>query len=261
MKGVDCEEIFDALGWLFDKMSRPTLGNWLAGYAGYHHRDSARRVVGRMEQEGWVLSKRSGRRLEFQITDKGRARLREGDPAQGWQQAWDGDWRAITFDVPEKKRKDRKALWKALRARKLGFLQQSIWIWPHELEPIVRDIIKVEGLPECFFGFTTRHIWLCQDSEVVAGSWDWAEIQRRHRAYLRQTTVRLRAAQSAASLEALAQVARMEWAAYRVAFLLDPFLPRQLLPPEYDGQAVQEQHKDFRQWLVRRAFELSPADA
>lgn len=257
MKGLTCEEVFDALGWMFDKLSRPTLGNWLSGYADYHHRDSARRLVARMEQEGLIQSSRSGKTLQFQISDKGWARLRDSDPTRGWQRTWDGDWRAITFDVPEKRRKEREALWRALRTRKLGFLQQSIWIWPHELEPIVRDIIQVEGLPECFFGLTTRRIWLCTDAEVVAGSWDWDEIRRRQQSYLRQVAVRVRAAESAATVESLAQVARTEWNAYQFAFSLDPLLPRRLLPPDYAGQAVQERHKSLRQLLVRRGAELS----
>ncbi|MBM3887866.1 MAG: hypothetical protein FJ388_01940 [Verrucomicrobia bacterium] len=252
MKTVDCEEVLEALGWLFDKLSRPTLGNWLSAYAGYSHHDSARRLIARMEREKLIRPGRGGKELKFTITEQGWAHLRDSDPENGWCRPWDGHWRAITFDVPEKRRKDRELLWRALRARKLGFLQRSIWVWPHELQPIIKDLIRVEGLPECFFGFTTREIWLCNDMEIVASSWDWEEISRRQRAYLEQPAARLRALERADSTEKLAQAARSEWRCYRSAFSLDPLLPQRLLPPSYAGQAVQERHEAFKTLLKRQ---------
>jgi DNA-binding transcriptional regulator PaaX len=257
MKHVDCEEVLEALGWLFDKLSRPTLGNWLSGYAGYSHHDSHRRLLARMEQKKLLRSSRSGKEMKFAITDTGWAHLRDSDPECGWRRPWDGCWRAITFDVPEKRRRDRELLWKALRARKLGFLQRSIWVWPHELQPIVKELIRVEGVPECFFGFTTREVWLCRDAEIVAGSWDWEEIGRRQRAYLEHPAARHRALEAAGNLEKLAQAARAEWRSYNVAFSLDPLLPQRLLPPSYAGRAVQERHAAFRHFLARQWSRLS----
>jgi DNA-binding transcriptional regulator PaaX len=260
MKTVDCEEVLEALGWLFDKLSRPTLGNWLSAYAGYSHHDSARRLFARMERDKLIRHGRSGKELKFTITEQGWARLRDGDPEYGWRRQWDGHWRAITFDVPETRRKDRELLWKALRVRKLGLLQRSIWVWPHELRPIIKDLIRVEGLPECFFGFTTRDIWLCKDAEIVASSWDWEQIGRRQRAYLEQPATRLRALERADSAEKLAQAARAEWRCYRSAFSLDPLLPQRLLPPPYAGRAVQERHQAFRTLLARQWSRLSSSD-
>ncbi|MBM3888447.1 MAG: hypothetical protein FJ388_04900 [Verrucomicrobia bacterium] len=260
MKTIDYLGILESLGWILDKLSRPTLNNWLGEYAGYDHRASASRLVNRLQQEQLIRRTRSGKTMEFAITEKGWARLRDSDPERGWQRAWDGNWRAITFDVPETRRKDRELLWKALRARKLGFLQRSIWVWPHDLQPIVKDIIRVEGLPECFFGFTTRDIWLCKHAEIVACSWDWEEINRRQQAYLRHPASNTRALETA-SVEKLAEATRVEWSIYSSAFSLDPLLPQRLLPPSYAGQSVQDRHKAFRRALAQRLLLLSSAKA
>ncbi|MBM3887523.1 MAG: hypothetical protein FJ388_00185 [Verrucomicrobia bacterium] len=261
MKQLDVEGILEALAWGLDKLSRPTLGNWLMGYGGYSHRTSSDRLIRQLQQRQVLRSARTGRELSFSITDKGRALLNEGDPQQGWQCPWDGNWHALTFDVPESRRNDRLSLWKALRARKLGFLQRSIWVWPHDLRRMVKEIIRVEGLPECFFGFTTRSIWLCNDAEIVASSWDWEEIGRRHQSYLRQSLSLQRALKAASSLEGVAQTARVERTAYVCAFSLDPLLPQKLLPSAYAGQLVHDSHVAFKRAVALRLAQLSPEAA
>jgi DNA-binding transcriptional regulator PaaX len=233
------------------------LGNWLMDYAGYSHRTSSARLIRQLQRQQVVRSARTGRELNFSITEKGRALLNESDPQQGWQRLWDGNWHALTFDVPESRRKDRLTLWRALRARKLGFLQRSIWVWPHDLRRAVKEMIRVEGLPECFFGFTTRSIWLCNDAEIVASSWNWEEIGRRHQSYLSQCRSLQRALETASSLENAAQTARVERTAYVRAFSLDPLLPQKLLPSAYAGRKVQDAHVAFKRLVALRLAQLS----
>jgi DNA-binding transcriptional regulator PaaX len=257
MKSEDIEGVLDALGWMLDKLSRPTLGNWLGGYAGYDGRDSARRVVARLQREELIVRGRHGRELKFTVTEKGRSRIAAGHPEHCWRQPWDGNWHALTFDVPEVRRKDRLAVWKALRARKIGFLQRSLWVWPHNLQAVVKEIIRVEGVPECFCGFTTRQVWLCNDAEIVASSWDWEEIERRQEAYLRQSDAGLKTVATASSVEKLAEAARVEWGAYRAAFAMDPLLPRRLLPDGYAGPKILTRHKEFGQVMAARMAHMA----
>jgi DNA-binding transcriptional regulator PaaX len=257
MNNDDFEGVIEALGWMLDKLSRPTLGNWLRGYAGYASRDSTRRLVARLQQEQLIVRGRHGKELRFTVTDKGWRRIDAGNPERWWHQPWDGNWHAITFDVPEVRRKDRQAVWKALRARNIGFLQRSIWVSPRDLRPVVKEIIRVEGVPECFFGFTTRQVWLCNDAEIVASSWDWDEISRRQQAYLRQSGGGLKLLAMADSAEKLAQAARAEWRAYRSAFAPDPLLPRRLLPTGYAGPKVLAQHKEFGEALAARTARVA----
>jgi len=73
------------------------------------------------------------------------------------QDAWDGKWRMVVFDIPEKKKSSRDALREKLN--RLGFyeLQKSVFIFPHEcrneidfiieffeLRPYVRIILATE---------------------------------------------------------------------------------------------------------------------
>jgi DNA-binding transcriptional regulator PaaX len=204
-----------------------------------------------------IVRGRHGKELKFSVTEKGRSRIEAGNPEHCWRQPWDGNWHALTFDVPEVRRKDRLAVWKALRARKIGFLQRSLWVWPHDLQAVVKEIIHVEGVPECFFGFTTRQVWLCNDAEIVASSWDWEEIERRQEAYLRQSDAGLKTVATASSVEKLAEAARVEWGAYRAAFAMDPLLPRRLLPDGYAGPKILTRHKEFGQVMAARMAHMA----
>ncbi len=56
---------------------------------------------------------------------------------------WDGKWRVVIFDIPEKKKKARDALrWEL---KKIGFieLQKSVWIFPYECQNAVDFIVEV----------------------------------------------------------------------------------------------------------------------
>ena len=61
---------------------------------------------------------------------------------------WDGRWRTIIFDIPEKLRRGRDALrWKI---KKLGFheLQKSVFVVPYECEGEINFVVKFFGLKQ-----------------------------------------------------------------------------------------------------------------
>ena len=56
---------------------------------------------------------------------------------------WDGEWRIVIFDIPEKFKKAREALRNKLK--ELGFLelQKSVFIFPYECEDEINFIVEV----------------------------------------------------------------------------------------------------------------------
>jgi len=59
---------------------------------------------------------------------------------------WDGKWRLVAFDIPEKIREGRRALREKIR--ELGFyeLQKSVWIFPYECKNEINFIVEFFGL-------------------------------------------------------------------------------------------------------------------
>ena len=56
---------------------------------------------------------------------------------------WDGEWRIVIFDIPERFKKAREAL--RLKLRELGFLelQKSVLVLPYECEDEINFIMEV----------------------------------------------------------------------------------------------------------------------
>jgi DNA-binding transcriptional regulator PaaX len=241
---VDYGELLALLSDTFELFTRRDVGWILAGYRGFHNERDTYVILRKLTQQELIAQRGKGKSAQFVVSDAGRRRSRVARPSDQWNRRWDGRWRAVTYDLPEVRRKERQSLWSALRDRRLGLLQRSVWIWPHPLEDILQEIITVEGVPECFCGLDADRLFLCTHAEVVATAWDWEEIAHRHRSYLNNTKA-TPAQAKAAALPALAHLLRLESAAYQYAFSLDPLLPRTLWPAEYDGPAVERRHAEF----------------
>lgn len=71
---------------------------------------------------------------------------------------WDGFWRIIFFDIPEKKRRYRDYLRDVLKI--LGFkeLQKSIWITPHKIPNFLQDLLWEERIKHFTRFITVKHI-------------------------------------------------------------------------------------------------------
>lgn len=63
---------------------------------------------------------------------------------------WDGKWRLLIFDIPEKKRHKRDSFRELLNNYGFKELQRSVWVTPYKIPRIIDDIIWEEKL----IGFT-----------------------------------------------------------------------------------------------------------
>lgn len=98
-----------------------------------------RLAIDRLVQEGYVRRRsdtlsisKSGK----QLLDKSVAHLRESLH----KKQWDGKWRIITFDIPEKLRRSRDEIRSLLIRAGFLQLQHSTWVFPHECEELSRLI-------------------------------------------------------------------------------------------------------------------------
>lgn len=56
---------------------------------------------------------------------------------------WDGKWRVIIFDIPEKKRGMRTRVREVLKAAGFQRLQDSVWIFPYDCEDVI-GLMKID---------------------------------------------------------------------------------------------------------------------
>ncbi|MBI4449559.1 hypothetical protein HY634_00710 [Candidatus Uhrbacteria bacterium] len=112
----------------------------------WRQRDFANRALKRLIRRGFVEEAPRGRVIGYQLTDRGReylARCEFAGMKSPMRKRWDGKWRLVVFDVPEKRRHLRDHLRTYLK--RLGFypLQQSAWLFPYPCEDVVR-LMKVD---------------------------------------------------------------------------------------------------------------------
>lgn len=108
-------------------------------------RQRIREAAHRLKKRGFIEFAHKDGRTYLRIKEKGRARLRSlvsfGPLPK--PKKWDGKWRLVIFDIPEKKH--------VLRARArsivagFGFvrLQDSVWVYPYDCEEAVA-LLKAE---------------------------------------------------------------------------------------------------------------------
>lgn len=56
---------------------------------------------------------------------------------------WDGKWRIVAFDIPEKRKAGREALRRKMKELGMVQLQKSLWAWPYECRDEVDFIAEI----------------------------------------------------------------------------------------------------------------------
>lgn len=106
----------------------------------------AKTVASRLVRQGLAAWVRRDGISYLRITEAGRHKLaftREKMRLKDEKRRWDGRWRMVAFDLPERRRTVRARL-RATMAE-VGFvrLQDSVWVYPHDCEEFIA-LLKAE---------------------------------------------------------------------------------------------------------------------
>lgn len=96
--------------------------------------------LSRLITHGYVTLEEENGRKHVRLTPKGERfalRMGEGSLVPKKPHHWDGKWRMLIFDIPERRRKARTQIRQTLTA--LGFkrLQDSVWVYPYDCEDLM----------------------------------------------------------------------------------------------------------------------------
>jgi len=83
------------------------------------------------------------------------------------KQRWDGKWRIIFFDIPEKKRHYRDYLRTILKAVGFKEFQKSTWIYPHPVPNFVKEMLFEENIKHYTRLITTHEIEYDKDLKTM----------------------------------------------------------------------------------------------
>ncbi len=103
----------------------------------------------RMKKRGWVIEARKSGKIFLELTEQGRLEAlyrRLEDLAGRGHKKWDGKWRMIMFDIPERGRRERYAMRAILRSVGFYRMQKSVYIFPYEIPKELVEYLKAAEL-------------------------------------------------------------------------------------------------------------------
>ncbi len=170
------------------------------------------------------------------LTETGRrAAHGEVDPEARWGRPWDGVWRLVAFDIPERDAKLRARLRRKLHEHRFGWLQNSVWISPDPVDEFRAQLSEKSLLPESLTLLEARPVGGENDAALVSAAWDFAALDKYHTHYLEVLRLRPNSLQQTAAWLSWLETERRAW---EEIVRHDPFLPQVLLPRLYRGQAI-----------------------
>jgi phenylacetic acid degradation operon negative regulatory protein len=201
---------------------------------------AARQAIMRTADNGWIVPSRIGRKTRWELTDQGVRLLRQGtERIYGFaaeDQPWDGRWLVLTVGVPENNRALRQQVRTRLGWAGLGVSSPGVWVTPRvDRETEARQVLEDLGLSGAAWSFVATAGQIGSERSLVRSAWDLDAIEERYEEFLDLVGSR----RPRTDRQALVAQIRLvqEWRRFP---LLDPALPRELLPPRWSGNRAAE---------------------
>jgi phenylacetic acid degradation operon negative regulatory protein len=233
------EEFLYLLLWGAESLARPSFHRLTESFEGWAYRRGLHRHLARLEQEQLLEAKGDAivERI-YRLTERGRLLALGGrDPVARWKRPWDGKWRLVLFDLPERDNTIRVRLRRFLKNQAFGYLQNSVWITPDPLSELTRQLSGIGEDVEALLTLEARPCAGETDRAIVAGSWDFGRINRLYdRCIAVLSDLHGSDSKISRSIAGLQRWARLEHASWWEAVHADPLLPAALLPADYRGK-------------------------
>jgi len=202
-------------------------------YAKKKYRD----LVSRIDREGYVQRVLVDGKVHFRITGAGRRKLISLYPVlEKSGEKWDGFWRIVVFDIPEKRRRSRDILRRQLKMLGFGRLQNSTYISPHDFGKKFLDFLQAKGLLSGVLLMEAKQKYLGDPGQVANKVWKLEELGKRYQAVIDRLGTRFGIKDKQRREEFLKKV----YQGYLKVLMDDPFLPKELLPKSWTGDKARK---------------------
>jgi phenylacetic acid degradation operon negative regulatory protein len=219
---------------------------------------AVRTVLSRMVQKGWLVSSRRGL---YGLSAKGRRLLEAGEAKifhPAWDEPWDGQWYVLSYSIPEDRRQVRDRLRDRLAWLGFGSLGNGLWISPHDVGDEVEELARTLKLTKRLVSFRGPAVGFTRTADLVTTCWDLPAINRRYERFIRDWAdeyLRCRDDVPGGRVDP-EQCYGLRFRLiheYREFPLLDPYLPRTMLPSDWGGECAAHLFRVFHDLLVEPA--------
>ena len=227
----------------------------------FGHNDQAARVaVSRMMKQGWLQSEKQDNRSYYFLTEQGISRIEEAgnrifklNPIE-----WDGKWRVLMYTIPEEKRHIRDELRQELLWSGFGSFSNACWISPNNLEKEVKLLIEKYDISEYVDFFISEYIGPKDNHTLVEKSWPLEQVVEKYEEFIIKYSKQFIANQEIIKRGEMSDadcfVERTKLVhEYRKFLFIDPGLPKELLPENWNGTLAASLFNQYYQVLAEPA--------
>lgn len=211
---------------------------------------ATRATLDRLVHSEILARSRSGREIQFSLTEHGVAVLREATHRVRGPRPFDPQgegWTLVTFSIPENQRTLRHRLRSTLTWEGFAPIRDGLWLAPGEvdlagsLEPLQQDLP-----PNAVVAFHARELPGFPIGDSVRAAWDVEAIRREHLAFI-EVWGEPAAAELASSALTVRTMLVADWLALLRA---DPRLPREFMDVEWPAARSAEVYRRMHERLA-----------
>lgn len=224
---------------------------------------ATRSAVSRMRQRDLLVAESRGGQRGYRLSEQGVSRLEQSDRrifARPPTSAIAEGWVLVSFSIPEDDRDKRHQLRSRLEWLGFGKLSNGLWLAPRWIQPEAEEMVKGLGFADYVTMFQARHLGFGDLAELVARCWDLHELREMYREFIAAANPVARRARGGrvdghrAYLDYM--VTLHQWRKFPY---LDPGLPAELLPRNWEGQRAADLFFEVRDRLERPARQFVAA--
>jgi len=155
---------------------------------------------------------------------------------------WDGVWRILSYEIPEKKRELRDRLRREVASWGLGPWHRSFWLTPHPIIPILKELISDEE-KSYVQAFEANHVF--GDREILIEKvWNKSQLEKSYRSLFMKWHEVL------SKNEDKIKKIKVVLSQYVEILKVDPGLPKELLGEKWIGYEAITLFKEIREILL-----------
>ncbi len=208
---------------------------------------NARQAVNRLAEQGVIFSERNGRNVRWHLTDQGRWLYTTSSERLNHflatEDDWDGRWLIVDCSVPAEQRAKRYQLRLQLGYAGFGFVGSSWAATPHlNREAIANEILERLKLVPGAVIFRAETGELVNDEALLRRGWDLDILAGRYDEFI-EAFRDIHPKTYEACFSALVDL-MLSWGPFP---LLDPEIPRRLLPVSWTGDRAKAVFDECRE--------------
>jgi phenylacetic acid degradation operon negative regulatory protein len=176
-------------------------------------------------------------RVYYRLKGEGKKELLKQFPALRLaSKPWDGFWRLIIFDIPETRRVLRDRLRRKLNELGFGMIQHSVYISPHDLGEDLKNFFQKHGLWGDVLILEAKQKYLGNPRDVAAKIWHLDKINLKYQKIIDQLNSQFGIKKKSQREVFFKKIHEK----YLQILNQDPFLPKELLPKNWQGERVRQ---------------------